>query len=67
MDCLKEVVQDRANFNSLELAGTYKEIVTGLVDTHFRGRDKEKQSAGAERPGFDVVRAKGESWCCRIM
>ncbi|KAK3690517.1 hypothetical protein B0T22DRAFT_463752 [Podospora appendiculata] len=61
LNCLKDIDKNRSSFDSLELSGHNKEIVVGLVDTHFK--DKEAESNGEdgwEDRGFDLVRAKGK-------
>lgn len=62
IDCLRDVVKHTTNFDALELTGQHKEIVIGLVDTHFKNREKESQSPSGvqEVQDFDLVRAKGE-------
>lgn len=64
LDCLRDIVKHSTNFDALELTGQRKEIVVGLVDTHFKNREKEIQSPPGqvqEDQDFDLVRAKGES------
>lgn len=57
------MVKHSTNFDALELTGQHKEIVVGLVDTHFKNREKASQfpSGGVQDDqDFDLVRAKGE-------
>lgn len=58
-------MKEEGNYNALELTGNHKDIVKGLVQTHFAAKNKEKQSTNGKtsvgsHQGFDLVRAKGK-------
>ncbi|KAK1470340.1 hypothetical protein CCUS01_06442 [Colletotrichum cuscutae] len=58
---LKGIKRETSNLQYLELPGQHKDIVTGLVETHFRNKEKEKRTQKHEtRMEFDLVRAKGK-------
>ncbi|KAK7449875.1 hypothetical protein Landi51_05592 [Colletotrichum acutatum] len=58
---LKEIKRETSNLQDLELPGHHKDIVTGLAESHFRTKAKEKRAQRYEaQREFDLVRAKGK-------
>ncbi|KAK3319532.1 hypothetical protein B0T19DRAFT_487869 [Cercophora scortea] len=61
VDGLKDIDRNGKSFDALELSGHNKEIVVGLVDSHFRDKEAaDNAEDGLEDRGFDLVRAKGK-------
>ncbi|CAG8981060.1 hypothetical protein HYALB_00008214 [Hymenoscyphus albidus] len=58
---LRPVSQISGGFDGLELPGNHKEIVHGLVETHFKNKEIEQKSVKDDRGfGFDLVKSKGK-------
>jgi hypothetical protein len=60
LDCLTEIKGHHANLDALELPGSHKEIIVGLVEAYFKNREKGRQArVKQEDQGLDFIRAKG--------
>ncbi|CAG8949094.1 hypothetical protein HYFRA_00002223 [Hymenoscyphus fraxineus] len=58
---LRPVSKISGGFDGLELPGNHKEIVQGLVETHFKNKEIEQKSVKDDRGfGFDLVKSKGK-------
>jgi hypothetical protein len=65
LNCLKPIRREQGVFENLRILKDYKEIVRGLVSSHFEKKTIERKyiDLAAEGPSQDLIQGKGRGLC----